>query len=463
MMDEPFLSSTFSSLEWQPLFLSCIAGASTCIGAAVVFLQPRQGNKRIVPPGMMAFSLALAGSVMLTVSVVSIIPECLQDDGSIVDDYAKGDVFQFIPFWSELMFYRVLFFVLGSILYFGLSRLLNIPEPQDLLLLHQGGFVGTSVNAATTTGGGGDGGGTSSSHSRSHLGQMFMPNDADNGHYGRLYRKGKVENDPEEDIATTTTATTANGQDRQIGIEADAQYYSFKTTSPHNNASPITSRLKKTKSREERIKTSSTENNNGKDKSRNKLSKWTKWTTGKDLQSTEQQKAWRVAILLFTSMLVHNFPEGLAVAASALESTNLGLTVTVGIMIHNIPEGIAIAIPCLAARPDQPWLGFVLASVSGLAEPMGAFVALMFLRGLERSSSSSGQKDVVDGLMMRGDIVMNLENVLAFVAGIMVTVALWELFPEAMRHSKEDKKKSHFWYGTLAGMVVMVLTELYVQ
>jgi Predicted divalent heavy-metal cations transporter len=125
-------------------------------------------------------------------------------------------------------------------------------------------------------------------------------------------------------------------------------------------------------------------------------------------------------------------------------------------MIHNIPGGIAIAIPCLAARPDQAWLGFGLASLSGLAEPMGAFVALMFLRGLDKVPGNGSSSDFTA-------TVMNLENVLAFVAGIMVTVSLWELFPEARRHSKEDDKKNLFWYGTVTGMVVMVLTELYVQ
>merc|ERR1711957_44757 len=114
-----------------------------------------------------------------------------------------------------------------------------------------------------------------------------------------------------------------------------------------------------------------------------------------------------VAMLMFISLLVHNFPEGLAVAVSALESEKLGITVTIGMMIHNIPEGIAIAIPCLAARPDKPWIGFALASLSGLAEPIGAFVALLFL-----------------GDAAKGEDQFYMENVLAFVAGIMVMVSV---------------------------------------
>lgn len=133
-----------------------------------------------------------------------------------------------------------------------------------------------------------------------------------------------------------------------------------------------------------------------------------------------------------------------AVAASALESQKLGITVTVGIMIHNIPEGIAIAIPCLAARPDYPLLSFGLASLSGLAEPLGALVAIFCLRRVAKDEGA----------------ILTMANVLAFVAGIMITVALYELFPEAKRYTNQGY---HYMIGgTVLGIVIMVLTELYI-
>lgn len=132
-------------------------------------------------------------------------------------------------------------------------------------------------------------------------------------------------------------------------------------------------------------------------------------------------------------------------AASTLESEKLGMTVTIGIMIHNIPEGIAISVPCLMARPDAPWLSFFLASFSGLAEPFGAWVALFFLRKVASEEDNYTNP------------VMCMENVLAFVAGIMITVALYELFPEGQRYSK--KTKTPFIAGTVIGIIVMVATE----
>jgi ZIP family zinc transporter len=136
-----------------------------------------------------------------------------------------------------------------------------------------------------------------------------------------------------------------------------------------------------------------------------------------------------------------------------MESKQLGIKVTIGIMIHNIPEGIAIAVPCIAARPDSPWLAFWLSALSGLAEPFGAFVALFALRNFDEQQQKQHIGEVI------APTIFNMENVLAFVSGIMIMVAIAELFPEALRHDKDGK--IHFVAGTICGMVLMVATELY--
>jgi hypothetical protein len=84
-------------------------------------------------------------------------------------------------------------------------------------------------------------------------------------------------------------------------------------------------------------------------------------------------------------------------------------------------KNLAPTVPCIAAKPDRPWLAFWLASFSGLAEPMGAAVALLLL----------------------GHTKLALENVLAFVAGVMITVALWELYPEAFKANEEELSYSN--------------------
>jgi len=373
--------------DWTPLWLSCIAGASTCIGAAIVFIQPRskKTSQRVVSPGIMAFSLALAGSVMVTVSVISILPEVFMDKS-----VEEGGNYKMIPFFSMEMLHRLLFIALGAILYFGLSCCLSVPEPEHLLESENFDVVFGSTGERSINGG-------DSTSSTTEIASLIS---LDSNSSTQAPEDGDIDHD------SPHRKTPQNLKGRLIIL--------------CNNSSVI----------DPVVQTCCSSDT------------CTKWARGKDLERFEQKKAWRVAMLMFVSLLVHNFPEGLAVAVSALESEKLGITVTIGIMIHNIPEGIAIAIPCLAARPDKPWLSFALASISGLAEPIGAFFALIFLRDAAEDEDR-----------------FYMENVLAFVSGIMVMVALWELFPEAKEHSVGDK--SHFWAGTISGVVVMALTELY--
>ena len=85
---------------------------------------------------------------------------------------------------------------------------------------------------------------------------------------------------------------------------------------------------------------------------------------------------------------------------------------------------------------------------------------------------------------MLGQTKLDLENVLAFVAGVMTTVAVWELYPEAFKANDEMLQQQQHettplaWRtilqklllqseyrsilcGTLVGTALMVATELY--
>ena len=295
-MTESF-SPPLEPIDWEPLYLSTIAGLSTCIGAAVVFCQPRskENNTKIVPPHTMAFSLALAGSVMVTVSVISILPEVLMDDeGQEDENTSLSSSYQMIPIFSVQMLYRILFFGLGSGLYFGLSSLLNIPEPEEIL-----DTVLLGQNTPTTH---------------------------------------------DEKFSLAVSSPHSNENDYECEM---VELISSKPTSPlfddeHMLENPLRTRKHQGLAQ---IPKSSPGDNNGKIKcststpdadvfakgkrvsspSKGMSLSLRSWATGEDLESKEKKKAWRVAVLLFISLLVHNFPEGLAVAASALESTKLGM------------------------------------------------------------------------------------------------------------------------------------------
>jgi ZIP family zinc transporter len=338
--------------DWKfPLMLSCLAGASTSVGAAIVFMFDAQQIQK-----SMSFSLSLAASVMITVSVVSLGPECLE---GVIQIHSFREVMIDVFLLAQ----RVFSFALGCCSYALLSQfLMTLPEPESILA------------------------------------------------------SGKSKDD--------------DGDDEEQRLLQD-DYRIRKGKEDASSKKSPNSRMRRTNTREFSVLSSAS--------SQDSLLEYGEQQQDEDLVKKDDSKrrSWRVAMLLFVSLLCHNFPEGLAVVASTVESRELGISVAIGIFVHNIPEGIAIAVPCIAARPDAPWLAFGLASASGLAEPLGAIVALCVLRTSK----------------------LPLENVLACVAGIMCMVACLELYPEAFRHVSKGNYRSIVW-GTLVGMAIMLATEL---
>lgn len=130
---------------------------------------------------------------------------------------------------------------------------------------------------------------------------------------------------------------------------------------------------------------------------------------------------------------IHNFPEGMASFAGALENPSLGVAIAAAIALHNIPEGLAVSAPVLAAtgsRAKAFWWSFL----SGVAEPIGAGLAALVL------------------LPFLSATVLGV--VLAAVAGIMVFISLDELVPSARCFGEEHLSI----VGVIAGMVVMAFS-----
>ena len=133
---------------------------------------------------------------------------------------------------------------------------------------------------------------------------------------------------------------------------------------------------------------------------------------------------------LFTAIAicVHNFPEGMATFLSTTQSLQLGASVAIAIAIHNIPEGIAVAMPIYHITGKKRY-AMLYASLSGLTEPLGAFIGLFLLK-----------------LLFPQMIVGFL---LAAVAGIMIYISFDTLLPLAKEYGN--------WHLSMIGIVTGML------
>lgn len=152
-------------------------------------------------------------------------------------------------------------------------------------------------------------------------------------------------------------------------------------------------------------------------------------------EQNRNRKLMNTGLVSAFAIAIHNFPEGLATFAAALQSPKLGISIAVAIAIHNIPEGIAVSVPVYYAtgsRKKAFWYSFI----SGVAEPIGAIVGYFIFRQFFT--------DCVFGVLFAG------------VAGIMVFISLDELLPSAEKYGHHHLMV----YGLISGMALMALSLL---
>lgn len=141
----------------------------------------------------------------------------------------------------------------------------------------------------------------------------------------------------------------------------------------------------------------------------------------------------RSASLVAFGLILHDVPEGFAMANAYIASPALGVLAAVAIALHNIPEEFAMAVPGVALRKRRFLFG--TAALSALAEPLGAIIGL----------AAVGVAPGLNG------------HFLAFAAGAMLFVSIHELVPMAGRYGH----KGLFALGAgLSVLVYALLTHL---
>ncbi len=141
--------------------------------------------------------------------------------------------------------------------------------------------------------------------------------------------------------------------------------------------------------------------------------------------------------MLVLAVVLHNLPEGMAVGVvcAGYLAGNAGVTLagmlalSAGIAVQNFPEGAIISLP-LRAKGMKTGRAFVMGVLSGVVEPAGAVLVLLF-----------------SGLLTRA-----LPFLLSFAAGAMLYVVVEELIPEASEG--EHSNLGALWF--CVGFTVMM-------
>ncbi|HJW81192.1 MAG TPA: ZIP family metal transporter [Acidiferrobacterales bacterium] len=132
------------------------------------------------------------------------------------------------------------------------------------------------------------------------------------------------------------------------------------------------------------------------------------------------------AYLVALGLVLHDVPEGFAMANAYVASPALGVLVAVAIALHNVPEEFAMAVPVMLLRSKR--LLFGAAFLSALAEPLGAMLGLVAV-GIAPSLNA---------------------HFMAFAAGAMLFVSIHELIPMARRY----RHLGAFFGGTVSSALV---------
>jgi len=89
-------------------------------------------------------------------------------------------------------------------------------------------------------------------------------------------------------------------------------------------------------------------------------------------EAVEKQKLQNMGLQTAIAIALHNFPEGLATFVAVLSEPKVGVILAIAIGIHNIPEGLCVSLPVYYATGDR-WKAFWWGALSGITEPIGAF------------------------------------------------------------------------------------------
>ncbi len=150
---------------------------------------------------------------------------------------------------------------------------------------------------------------------------------------------------------------------------------------------------------------------------------------------SNEKSLYKIGIISFISLLLHNFPEGIAVFISSYNDIKIGLKICISIIMHNIVEGMSISLPLYYGGVKRAEV-FKLTFYSSIAEPLGALLSYLFL------------KEYMSELL--------LSFTLVFVSGLMISLSINEIYNELKKYNN----KKYIVLGMIFGIIASLLLKL---
>ncbi len=136
--------------------------------------------------------------------------------------------------------------------------------------------------------------------------------------------------------------------------------------------------------------------------------------------------------LFVFAIALHNLPEGMAMGVSFSRADwSVGLPISTAIAIQDIPEGLAVAL-AMRASNVKPLVAFLVASLTGLLEPLGALLGVTLASGTQYAYPVG----------------------LGLAAGAMIFVVSHEVIPETHRNGHQTPSTMGLMLGFLLMMIL---------
>lgn len=144
----------------------------------------------------------------------------------------------------------------------------------------------------------------------------------------------------------------------------------------------------------------------------------------------------RLGLMMALGITIHNIPEGLVVGAGYEVLPAFGIVLGIAIALHNIPEGIAVATPLILGGVRKR-KALLIATLSGLSEPLGAALAVGMLSIMPKI----------------------LPLLLGFAGGVMLYLTIDELLPTAREYGHPHLIGAGLITGLALGLALGIILK----